>query len=96
MKILTKQGYIDAVALFFELSDEQLEYISKDQNYYHSRKLLEEFNNAKGDNAHFFGITNTSAEPLKIESYYKELLKVYKSISWWDRENKEFKIIRRK
>ncbi|MBM3245607.1 MAG: hypothetical protein FJZ15_07460 [Candidatus Omnitrophica bacterium] len=94
MKILTRNGFIDAVALFFEVTDEQLERIKNNKDYYLSRELLEEFNKSKGDNVHFFGASN-SGEPLKIQDYFKELLKDYKSVSWWDKDMDTFQIIRR-
>ena len=95
MKILTEFGYIDAVALFFELSDEQLEQIRNDKSYYLNKDILEQFNKSKGDNAHFFGISNTNGHRLKIQSYFSMLLKEYKSVSWWDKDNEEFRIVRR-
>ena len=95
MKILTKDGYIDAVALFFELSDEQLDSISKNPDYYLSKGLLEEYNKSKGDNAHFFGISSALGDFSLIYKYLKKLLKEYKSVSWWDKNIEEFKIVRR-
>lgn len=94
MRILTEAGYIDAVALFFELSDEQLEKVAKDKDYYQSRERLEEFNNAKGNNAHFFGIA-VSNKQVDIRSYIPDLLKQYDTVSWWDKDMNEFHLIRR-
>ncbi len=95
MKILTKTGYIDAVALFFELSDEQLEQVRNNKDYYQSREVLEVLNKSKGDNAHFFGISNTNGSLLNIQDFVKNLLTEYKSVSWWDKNIEEFKIVRR-
>lgn len=94
MKILTKNGYIDAVALFFELTDAQLKEIENNKNYYLDKDKLDEYNDSRGDNAHFFGITN-STEHLNIHDYISDLLQDYKSVSWWDRDIEKFKEIRR-
>jgi hypothetical protein len=91
MKILTKNGYIDSVAIFFELTDEQLERVKNDKNYYQQKEILEEFNKSNGDNAHIFGLCNDGDFSL-IYSNLKELLKTYKTVSWWDKDMNEFKI----
>ncbi len=96
MKILTRSGeYIDAMAVFFELTDEQLEAISKNNVFYLDRELLETLSKAKGDNAHFFGLFNTNGHLLNIHGYFKNLLETYKTISWWDKDLNKFQMIRR-
>ena len=95
MKILTEAGYIDAVAVFFELTDEQLETIKNNKQYYLNKELLKEFTSAKGDNAHFYGIMNTNGHLTIMYQHIKKLKKQYKTISWWDRDIENFVIIRR-
>ena len=94
MKILTKAGYIDSVALFFELSDEQLENIRSIKEYPLSTLFFDELSISKGDNAHIYHLCNNGTL-LNIQEYIKNLLKEYKSVSWWDREIRGFKITRR-
>jgi hypothetical protein len=94
MKILTETGYVNAVGVFFELTDAQLEIVKNNKNYYLNKKLLEEFNRAKGDNAHFCGACNNGERSL-IYRNMKIVLKDYKTVSWWDKDMTEFKITRR-
>ena len=94
MKILTRNGYIDGVALFFELSDEQLERVKQDKLYCMDAEFTKLCVKSKGDNAHIYHLCN-SAEPLNIQDFIKDLLKQYKTVSWMDKDNDRFEIIRR-
>ena len=95
MRILTNQGYVDSVGVFFELSDEQLEIIKKDRLYFYDKRLYEEFNKSKGENAHFYCVWN-SGDSSVIYKNIKSLLKEYKTVSWWDQQMSIFKIIKRR
>jgi hypothetical protein len=91
--MLTKTGYIDGAAQFFELNDEQLDYIRNNSKYYLDADKVKEFINAKGDNAHFFGLfNNNKSDAHLIYKNLKVLLKDYKTVSWWDKDMNEFKI----
>jgi hypothetical protein len=94
VKILTDQGYVEAVGVFFELDDEQLDLVRNDKDYYLNKKLIKEFNESKGDNVHFVGLCNNGEGSL-IYTNMKRLLNDYKSVSWWDKDMLEFKIERR-
>jgi len=94
MRILTDIGYVDAVGLFFELTDEQLEIVKADKDYYLNKKLTNEFTQTKGDNAHFVGACNNGEGSL-IKKNITMLLKDYKTVSWWDKDMNEFKLVRR-
>ncbi len=94
MRILTEGGYIDSVALFFELNDEQLEKVRNNKDYYQSREVLESLNKSEGENAHFFGICNNNKNrAYLIQDNLKTLLKQYKTVSWWDKDMNKFYII---
>lgn len=94
MRILSKDGYIDAVGLFFELNDEQLELAKNNRDYFMNEALMEDFKNGTGDNAHFIGVCNNGDNSL-ITKNINLLLKDYKTVSWWDKDMTEFKIRRR-
>ena len=94
MRILTRNGYIDSVALYFELTDEQLDRIRNENKYFNDHRFVQECLHSKGDNAHFYCLCN-NGEQLNIRLYIKDLLKEYKTVSWWDKEMQEFKIIGR-
>jgi hypothetical protein len=94
MKIITDTGYVDAVGFFFELTDEQLEQIKNNKDYYLDKKLTQEFTASSGDNAHFVGTCN-NGEGSIIRKNISMLLKDYKTVSWWDKDMQEFKITRR-
>ena len=95
MRILTKKGYIDAVGLFYELDDKQLEMVRLDRLYFYDKELVNEFNRSSGKNAHFFAIFNNGDKGL-IYKHLRLLLKDYKTISWWDKTISGFKLLRRK
>ena len=95
MKILTEQGYIDAVGLFFELTDEQLEHVKCHKHYYMDEELVKKYNASKGDNAHFVGVMNNNGNNSLLNKHLHLLLKDYKSVSWWNRDMTEFHIKRR-
>lgn len=81
------------MAVFFEITDEQLERVKNNKDYYKDKEILEEFNLSKGNNAHFFGLSSVGDFNL-IYSNITELLKTYKTVSWWNKEMNEFKIKR--
>lgn len=91
MKILTENGYVKTVGVFFELDDEQLQVVMLNKDYYMSRELLEEFNKSTGNNAHFFGLCNNGSKDI-IYKNIKALLEKYKTVSWWDKDMNEFKL----
>ncbi len=94
MKILTEIGYIDAVGVFLELTDEQLDIIQKNKFYFQDKELTDILSKSKGDNAHFVGACNNGEHSL-INKHIKMLLNDYKTVSWWDKEMTDFKIRRR-
>lgn len=96
MRVLGKDGYLPGVALFLELTDTQLEKVKGDRDYFFDEVFLGECLASKGEHAHIFGIYSDKDNRFKvIYKHYKMLLKDYKSVSWWDKERKEFKITRR-
>ena len=92
MRIYTEAGYTDSAALFFEVSDELLEKIRSDINYCLDIENVVKLFNAKGDNAHIFRLLNVNGAD--INEHLATLLKDYKTVSWWNRDN-EFIIKRR-
>jgi hypothetical protein len=94
MRILTDTGYIDSVGLFFELTDKQLEIVKANKDYYLDKKLVDEFTKGYGKNAHFIGACNNGDRGV-IGRKIKLLLRDYKTVSWWDKDMQEFKIVRR-
>jgi hypothetical protein len=93
LKILTKQGYIKAVALFWELDDTQLNRIKEDNRFMFDNAFMEGCAHSTGNHAHFYLLCNQE-EPLDISEYIKVLLRTYTSVSWWDKQTKEFHIVR--
>ena len=95
MRLVTEQGYIDGVAMLFEVNDEQLEKIHSNPNYYFDQAFIDELKESKGDNAYVFTLCNNG----NSDWIYKQLKAVvkedYKTVSWWEKDLKEFKIIRR-
>lgn len=94
MRILTNSGYVDAVCLFFELTDEQLEEVKNNPNYYLDKSIFNRLKAANGDNVHFCGVCNNGEASL-ITKHLTMLLKDYKTVSWWDKDMNEFKLKRR-
>ena len=94
MRILTDNGYIDSVGLFFELDDEQLERIKNNKHYYLDKKLVDEFTKGYGTNAHFIGVCNNGEKGI-IGRKIRLLLRDYKTVSWWDEDMTKFVIKRR-
>jgi hypothetical protein len=94
MKAITPNGFIDGVALIFEVTDEQLAELSKNNAAITSPSKLAEYYASDGDNAHIFFVYQEREDNL-IPSKIDELLRFYKSVSWWDKDINEFKIIRR-
>ena len=96
MRVLGKDGYIPGVALFFELTDEQLDRVSKDKDFIFKPELLKECMESKGDNCHLFGLySDENNRTIEIWKHLKQLLVDYKTVSWWDRDMKEFKITKK-
>jgi len=93
MRILTNQGYVEAVGVFFELTAEQLELVKKDSLYFMNKELIKGFSQSRGNNAHFIGACNNGAGSL-INKYITAMLKDYKTVSWWDKDMKDFVIKR--
>lgn len=102
MRILTKDGYLDGVGLLFELTDEQLKRVRMNPAYYTDPSFVNECYAAKGSNAHLFNLSVDSRFMDKVKAYqeiykkFKQLLKEYKTVSWWDKKEETFKITRRK
>ena len=94
MKILSNEGYLDAVAMFFELNDKQFERTQTDKNFIFDLDFLTECNYAKGDNALFYCVYNNGDDHDLIQRHLEKLLKEYKTISWWDRNREKFKTIK--
>jgi hypothetical protein len=94
VRIITEEGYINAVALFFELDDVQLQKIKNDREYYKDSIFLDLCYSAKGNNAHFYHLCKNEDSSI-IKKHIKLLLKDYATVSWWDKGMKEFKITRR-
>ena len=93
MKALGPEGYLDAVAIFYELDDTQLERIKTDKEFYLDTKFLISCNYSKGNNAHFVTLYSNGTKSELIPKHLQLLLKEYKTVSWWDRDMGEFKII---
>jgi hypothetical protein len=96
MKVLGPNGYLEGVALFCELTDEQLERVRIDKNYIFDMAFLKECNYARGDNALFYGLISNGGNQKIIYKHLKQLLKEYKTVSWWDRNREKFITTRRK
>lgn len=93
MRVLGKDGYLPGVALFFEVNDEQLHKIRLNSQYYLDKDFLNELLASKGDNAHIYGLySDRNNRFIDIYKHFKQLLKDYKSVSWWDKKEKQFKI----
>jgi len=96
MRVIAKDGYIPGFAIFYELTDEQLERVRNNKDLLTIPKSMNEFKESKGDNAHFFGLVSDTQDRFRIiYRQAKMLLKNYKTISWWDREQDKFIIIGR-
>jgi len=98
MRILTKEGYIAQVGLLFELTDEQLDKISGDNQFYLDKEFLKACYEAKGDNAHLFSLGVDNRLPNNVQEIFSKLEQLeneYKSVSWWNREENKFFIKRR-
>ena len=98
MRILTKDGYIAAVGLLFELTDGLLDRISKEPQFYLDKDFLKSCYDAKGDNAHLFSLGTDDRLPYELSDIFKkfeQLVNEYKSVSWWNREENKFFIKRR-
>ena len=84
--------------MLFELTDEQLDRVSKDFNFYLDKDFLQSCYDAKGENAHLFhlGVDNRLPNnPIDILNKLGQLVNEYKSVSWWNREENKFFIKRR-
>lgn len=82
---------MDWVALFYELTDEQLEKVRNNKDFYFDNDFLKECNYAKGNNAFFYCLCSNGEQEF-INKYLKLLLKEYKTVSWWDRKIEKFKL----
>jgi hypothetical protein len=91
MNWIASQNYL---ALFFEVSDEDLKRIESDAGYIRSVENVLRLQNGTGRNAHIYSLTIKEGAP-SIRWWVKELLKKYDSVSWWTVKNRRFFIRRR-
>lgn len=83
----------DTLVLFFELTDEQLDRVSKDKDYIYDGKFVNTCHKAKGDNAHIITIYNNGNKKFFYQHFKNN---PYKSISWWNKIRTKFYIRRLK
>jgi hypothetical protein len=80
----------DGLCLYLEVTDEQLARIRSDAFYYRDEVFLQELENTKGENCHVVGIYGNGVFS-KILYHHRELLKKYKSVTWWNKNKNKFK-----
>lgn len=86
MKVVTQDCQIqDTFAMLLEITDEQLEYI---KNNPFTIEAMQEFMKSKGDNAHIVQLT--IKDDCSIFRCINTLLERYKTVSWFNQENKFF------
>ena len=74
------------LCLYYELTDEQLKSATNDFFYFKDNEFQVECCTAQGDNAHIFCLILN--ERRNIRPYVRELLKRYKTVSWWNEKQK--------
>ncbi len=91
MRIFTEgnSSNADGVALMYELSDENLELVKTNSEYYLDRKIVKELMADTGQNAHFFLLVKKS-KGKSFRKYVEELKKEYKTVSWLTVLHKRF------
>lgn len=94
MKVLTKDSLIDDFAIIIEVDDLELSRIERDP-YKYFRNELKNVVFSSGDNA-VITTLNCKVGTAMIINKMNELLKIYKSVCWFNRDNTNFYIKRRK
>lgn len=88
MKVVTKDEIIDEFGVIIEVSDEDLEIIKNNPQYYNDPDFSNKVSLSEGDNA-VVTLLNMGGVN-EILSQADKLLKKYKSVSWYDRGHKKF------
>lgn len=94
MKALGGDGYIDGVALFFELFDWQIKLLSEDKKWLYDQDFIQLCFRSKGNHAHIYALYN-GGDSKRILKQLRFLLKTYKTVSFYDPQF-NFHIYRRK
>jgi len=81
----------DKLVLFFELSDDQLERVSKDNKFFFDTDFIDECEQTKGCHAHVLRIYS-NGDTSFFYKHFKD--NSYKSISWWNKTRTKFYIRR--
>ncbi len=89
MKVLTRDEMFDEFALILEVDDDMYNIISSSPLYYRDEELLKQAHLNPGDNAIILSLQVNSDLKIIVRKLNK-LLREYKTVSWYDRENKQF------
>ncbi len=89
MKVLTRHDMFDEFAMILEVDDDMYELIKLNPHYYRDEDMLNEAIQHPGDNAMILSLQVNSDIKIIIRRL-NFLLKKYKTVSWYDRDNRKF------
>jgi hypothetical protein len=81
----------DGVAIFYEVEDETLEAIKRNPEYYADLEFVQRCFKERGRNAHLYLLIN-DRDTREVIRNLRELMKEFKTVSWWTVEHKKFYI----
>lgn len=84
----------DGLCLYYELSDTLLGRIREDGLYYRDEAFTQELFKSSGDNCHIILLIN-NGDTGRILRHLKRLLREYKTVSFWNRQQQRFRICSR-
>ena len=79
----------DILVLYFELTDEQHDRISKDKKWHEDRTFVDQCEVAKGNNAHIFKLYGQGDMKILLNNI-RWSIQDYKTISWWNKDMTKF------
>lgn len=89
MRIVTEDAILDRGAIILEVDDDALKRIQNDADYYLDTKFMHKITDQHGHNV-VVTFLNIDDDVRILRKRLKDLLRKYKTVSWWSREHKKF------
>jgi hypothetical protein len=94
VKIITEDGILKDFALLYEIDNDTLELIRSDKDYFSNPDKVKILTTSNGNNALIIMLQCRQGVGIILRRL-RDLLKEYESVSWYNREHKQFRTIRR-
>ena len=88
MKVVTKDGIVDQFGIIIEVSDEDLKTIKNNPEYYDDPEFGNKVSLSTGENAVVTMLNMDGVDEILKQA--DKLLKIYKTVSWYDRGHSKF------